>query len=222
MTLRVSPSPAVGWTRALPAGITARPISKAGKSPSRLTPNSSKSTNGTNLPGKLKARVMVPPMTSMVTSTTWSLATTLSPRKLDQCAYRGCGGWGYYYMNLTTAILSLYREATPDITVLALSAQYQPVVRKREFPLAWRTLGKNPKSYTLELDGHVVADKLTGNSYTLSLSAIPPGKHHITLTAHGVHTYFDLSPSKLATRSSRPLPVTSEIEFTYSPGAGQK
>jgi hypothetical protein len=72
------------------------------------------------------------------------------------------------------------------------------------------------------LDGQVIADRLTGKSYTQSLSAIPPGKHHITLTAQGVHTYFDLSPSKLTTRSSQPLPVTSEIEFTYSPGAGQK
>ena len=146
----------------------------------------------------------------------------LEPTKLDQCAYRGCGGWGYYYMNLTKAILSLYRQATPDISVLALSAPYQPVVREKEFPLHWRTLGRNPKSYSLELDGDVVADKLMGNSYTLSLSAIPPGTHHIKLTARGVHTYFDLSPSKLATRSSQPLPVTSEIEFTYSPGAGQK
>jgi hypothetical protein len=125
-------------------------------------------------------------------------------------------------MNLTQAILSLYRGATPDITVLALSAPFQPVVREKELPLGWRTLGKKPKSYTLELDGHVVADKLLGNSYTLSLSAIPQGKHHITLSARGVHTYFDLSPSKLTTRSSQPLPVTSEIEFTYSPRAGKK
>jgi hypothetical protein len=146
----------------------------------------------------------------------------LEPTKMDQCAYRGCGGWGYYYMNLTQAILSLYRGATPDITVLALSAPFQPVVKQQELPLEWRTLGKNPESYTLELDGHVVADDLVGNNYTLSLSAISPGKHHVTLTARGVHTYFDLSPAKLTTRSRQRLPVTSEIDFTYSPGAGQR
>ena len=146
----------------------------------------------------------------------------IEPTKMDQCAYRGCGGWGYYYMNLTKAILSLYREATPDITILTLSAPFQPVVKEQNLSLNWRTLGEIPKSYTLELDGHVVADKLPGNSFTLSLAAIPPGKHHIMLTARGVHTYFDLSPSKLTTRSSQPLPVTSKIEFTYSPDAGQK
>jgi hypothetical protein len=121
-------------------------------------------------------------------------------------------------MNLTKAILSLYQEVTPDITVLALSAPFQPVIKEKDLPLDWETLGRHPKSYTLELDGRVVADKLLGNSYTLSLAAIPPGKHRITLIARGVHTYFDLSPAKLTTRSSQPLPVTSEIEFTYSPG----
>jgi hypothetical protein len=88
--------------------------------------------------------------------------------------------------------------------------------------LEWETLGNNPQSYTLELDGRVVADKIREDHYTLSLSAISLGKHHLTLIAHGVHTYFDLSPAKLTTRSPQPLPVTSEIEFTYSPAAGQK
>jgi hypothetical protein len=142
----------------------------------------------------------------------------LEPTKLEPCAYRGCGGWGYYYMNLTKAILSLYQEVTPDITALTLSAPFQPVIKEKELPLDWETLGNNPKSYTLEVDGRVVADKLLGHSYTLSLAAFAPGKHRITLIARGVHTYFDLSPAQLTTRSSRPLPVTSEIEITYSPG----
>ncbi len=146
----------------------------------------------------------------------------IEPTNLDQCAYRGCGGWGYYYMNLTKAILSLYRQTTPDITVLALSAPFQPVVRGKELPLHWRTLGKKPSSYAVELDGHVVAGQLTGNNYTLSLSAVAPGKHHLILAAQGVHTYFDLAPARLTTRSPVPLPVTSEIVFTYAPAPSQK
>jgi hypothetical protein len=141
----------------------------------------------------------------------------LEPTELEPCAYRGCGGWGYYYMNLTKAILSLYQEVTPDITILTLSVPFQPVIKEKELPLDWETLGNNPKSYTLEVDGRVVADKLMGNSYTLSLAAFAPGKHRLTLIARGVHTYFDLSPAQLTTRSSQPLPVTSEIEITYSP-----
>ena len=105
--------------------------------------------------------------------------------------------------------------------MLALSAPFQPVVKEKQLPLHWKTLGKNPISYTLELDGHAVGDKLTGNSYTLSLSGVPPGKHHLILTAQGVHTYFDLSPARLTTRSGQPLPVISEIDFTYSPAPAQ-
>jgi len=141
----------------------------------------------------------------------------LEPTRLEECAYRGCGGWGYYYMNLTRAILALYREETPDITVLALSAPFKALVKEKEFPLNWQSLGKHPKSYTLEVDGQVVADKLVGTSYSLPLSSLQRGTHRVTLIARGVHTYFDLSPAKPATRSSQPLPVVSEIEFTYAP-----
>jgi hypothetical protein len=146
----------------------------------------------------------------------------MEPTRMDVCAYRGCGGWGYYYLNLTKAILSLYQEVTPDITILAMGAPFKPVIKEAEFPLEWETLGNNPQSYTLELDGRVVADKIRDDHYTLSLSTLPPGKHQVTLIAHGVHTYFDLSPAKLTTRSTQPLPVASEMEFTYSPAAGQK
>lgn len=145
------------------------------------------------------------------------LSDDIEPTRLDECAYRGCGGWGFYYVNLTKAILSLYQEVTPDITVLALWAPFRAVIKDKEFPLEWETLGNNPTSYTLELDGNIIADKLTGNTYTLSLAQLAPGKHGITLIARGAHTYFDLSPGKLAVRSAQPLPVTAEAEFTYSP-----
>jgi hypothetical protein len=140
----------------------------------------------------------------------------IEPTQLAACAYRGCGGWGYYYMNLTKAILSLYREETPDITVLALSGPIQPVVKDKELPLEWKYLGARPKSFTLKLDGRVVAEKLLGNGYNLPLTNLPPGKHRVTLTARGVHTYFDLSSKQPATRSRKPLPVTSEIEINIA------
>ena len=141
----------------------------------------------------------------------------LEPAQMSACAYRGCGGWGYYYMNLTRAILSLYRGATPDITVLALSASVQPIIRGKGIPLQWKFLGRAPASYTLELDGKVVAENLAGSRYRLPLATVPSGKHRVTLRANGVHTYFDLSPQRPATRSRAPLPVTSEMEFEYSP-----
>jgi hypothetical protein len=117
-------------------------------------------------------------------------------------------------------LISLYRNETPDITVMALSAPFQTAtLRDKKLPLTWKTLGKKPSSYTLEMDGKTAADKIAGQSYTLDLSGTPAGKHHVNLVANDVHTYFDLNPEKLTEKSGTPQPVTSAIEFNYAPGS---
>ncbi len=142
----------------------------------------------------------------------------LEPTELHGCAYRGCGGWGYYYMNLTKAILSLYRGETPDITVMALSGPFEPqVVKTTRLPLTWKTLGESPVSYTLKLDDKTINDDLHGQTYTLDLQGVSSGTHRVTLIANGAHTYFDLNPEKQTEKSAAPLPVTSTIEFQYQP-----
>ncbi len=142
----------------------------------------------------------------------------IEPTQLRACAYRGCGGWGYYYMNLTKALVSLYRGETPGITVLALSGPFQcSVVKQNRLPLTWQSLGASPRSYDLQLDGVTIAKAAQGNQYSLDLSRLHPGKHQVTLLANGVHTLFDLNLEKLAVKSASTLPVTSTIEFTYSP-----
>lgn len=146
------------------------------------------------------------------------LSDDIEPTKLDACGYRGCGGWGYYYMNLTKALISLYRKETPGITVLALSGPVQSaVIRRRQLALTWNYLGKPPDSYTLKVDGRALAKDFPGQSYTLDLSTFSPGKHKVQLIANGVYTYFDLDPEHLTRKSNSPLPVTSTIEFDYSP-----
>ena len=150
------------------------------------------------------------------------LSDDLEPTQLDKCGYRGCGGWGYYYMNLTKALISLYQKETPDITVLALSGPALPaVVKEHRLHLTWNYLGERPSSYALKIDGQSVAENLEESDFNLDLSKISAGKHTVELVANGVHTYFDLSPARLAIKSNTPLPVTSTIEFTYSPAAGQ-
>ena len=83
------------------------------------------------------------------------------------------------------------------------------------------TLGASPSGYALKPDGRPVADNLRGGDFDLDLSKTPAGKHTVQLTAKGVSTYFDLSPARLATKSSTPLPAESTIEFTYAPAAHQ-
>jgi hypothetical protein len=140
----------------------------------------------------------------------------MEPTVLTACAYRGCGGWGYYYYNLTRAIISLYRGATPGITVLALSGPTTTVNASiRTIDLRWAYLGKEPSSFAIELDGKVVAPALTGSGYKLNLSEVKPGSHHVRLTAAGVYTHFSMDPSHATHQSTEKLPVQSEISFDY-------
>jgi hypothetical protein len=146
------------------------------------------------------------------------LSDDLEPVQMDKCAYRGCGGWGYYYLNLTKALISLYRKQTPDITIMALSGPFQSaVIKQNRLPLSWKVLGPPPSGYTLELDGKRVVENIRGEKYTLELARVPAGKHRVTLVANGVHTYFDLAPDKMTEKSQTPMPVSSTIDFMYSP-----
>ncbi len=148
------------------------------------------------------------------------LSDDLEPTQIDACGYRGCGGWGYYYANLTKALISLYRQETPDITIVALSGSPNAApVKEKRLLLSWATLGKPPKGFTIQVDGKTVATGIRGASYRLELSSLARGNHQATLLAEGVHTFFDLSPEKMTVRSERPLPVTSTIKFTYAPAA---
>jgi hypothetical protein len=154
------------------------------------------------------------------------LSDDMEPTALDQCGYRDCGGWGYYYMNLTKALIALYRGQTPDITVLALSApglgfsapSHPALVKEKHLDLKWTCLGASPSSYTVKFDGKVIAAQIEGEHYDLDLSGARPGRHSIQLVASGVHTYFDLDPRKLSVHSKTPLPVTSMIEIAVRAG----
>ena len=149
------------------------------------------------------------------------LSDDLEPTELHACAYRGCDGWGYYYYNLTRAIVSLYRGITPDITVLALSGTTASLTPSTRFiDLRWAYLGKAPSSFSLSLDGKLVTSSLTGSSYRLPISHMTTGTHRIQLTAAGVITHFSLDESRMTEQSALRLPVTSDITFSYPSIAG--
>jgi len=142
----------------------------------------------------------------------------LEPTDPHGCAAHGCGGWGYYYMNLTKALIALYRGETPRSTVMALSGPFEPgVIKQSRLALTWQVVGAAPASYDVQLDGAPVARAVHGDKCTLDLSRVTAGQHRVTLVANGAHTMFDLNPEKMAVKSATPLLVTSSIEFTYAP-----
>ena len=53
------------------------------------------------------------------------LSNDIEPTSLTECGYvrpgdSGCGGWGFYYLNLLAATLDLYRNAENTFTSLLL------------------------------------------------------------------------------------------------------
>lgn len=139
----------------------------------------------------------------------------IEPTEPTACTRRGCGGWGYYYLNLTRSLISLYNGDTPDITVMALSTPSEiQSPRQGYVQLQWSVLGKPPESYSVLLDGRLIASNVTGTLYRLNLAQVSPGVHRVKLIAVGAKTYFDLDPQKITIRSKQPLPVTAELEFT--------
>ena len=123
-------------------------------------------------------------------------------------------------MNLTRALIALYRGETPGSTVMALSGPFQAAaVKQSTLALTWQTVGISPKNYDIQVDGATVAKAIQGDKYSLDLSRLHRGKHQVTLVAEWAHTLFSLNPEKLAVKSAAPLPATSTIEFTYSPGS---
>ncbi|MGC8632140.1 MAG: hypothetical protein ACP5T2_07015, partial [Thermoprotei archaeon] len=45
----------------------------------------------------------------------------IEPTQLEGWGYRGRGGWGYYYLALTKALIELYSGITPNATIMAIS-----------------------------------------------------------------------------------------------------
>jgi hypothetical protein len=143
------------------------------------------------------------------------LSDDLEPTDLTACAYRGCGGWGYYYYNLTRALISLYQGSTPNITVLAMSGPAALVdASVHSILLRWSFVGKAPRSYSLTVDGKPVATAITGSQYQLDLTRLSPGEHRVLLRAAGAETRFSLDPTQAAVLSPKPLPATAEVTFT--------
>jgi hypothetical protein len=146
----------------------------------------------------------------------FDLSDDIEPTSQAGCGYRGCGGWGYYYVNLTKALLSLYRKETPDITVFAASVPQRKISSREKTRIEWNFIGAAPRTVTISLDQKTVAREVTGSSYMADFRNVKPGKHTVTVVSNGVHTYFDLSADKLTTRSAKPLPVSSQLSVSVA------
>jgi len=143
------------------------------------------------------------------------LSDDLEPVSLTAPGYRGDkGGWGFYYLNLTRALLDLFRGKAPDDTVLAVgSPAANATVTGPTVEVEWSVAGAPPKHFTVALDGRAVAEAVTGTTCTLSLEGLAPGPHTLAVTANGAQTRYPLSWTQVDAPLQAPIPVRVETAF---------
>ncbi len=144
------------------------------------------------------------------------LSNDIEPTSLTDRGYRGHRGWGFYYLNLTRAFINLYRQKNAKTTLVAIgSPARNGVVKGSTLPVRWACVGKQPRSFTLLVDGKKIVGDIKGSAraYTLKLSGLKPGRSKLTLRADGAVSLFDLSYRRVAHRLGHPIPAVAQITF---------
>jgi hypothetical protein len=138
----------------------------------------------------------------------------IEPVSLTAPGYRGEGGWGFYYLNLTQALMALYRGEADDCTLLAVSTPLRDsVVTGTHLNVTWTTLGAPIDHVTLAIDGLPMLQNVKGNAAELALDGLAPGRHVLTLFAADARTRYRLSWTALDDPLQEGIPVQVETPF---------
>jgi hypothetical protein len=147
------------------------------------------------------------------------LSDDLEPVSLTAPGYRGDkGGWGFYYQNLTRALLDVFRGKAPQDTIMAMgSPTANAEIATPQLAVEWSVVGVPPKSYTVAIDGRVVAGEVKETSCTVPLEGVAEGAHTLTVTANGATTRYPLSLLRMDSPLDTPQPVQVEVPFLLKP-----
>jgi hypothetical protein len=138
------------------------------------------------------------------------LSDDLEPVSLTTPGFRGDnGGWGFYYLNMTQALMDIYR-GVDDVTLLAVHIADST---SSELKLEWTSVGVQPDSYTVMLDGHSIVEETTALAYGIATGDLPPGEHRVSVRANGAGTRYELSCTGLDIASEELMPVIVEKTF---------
>ena len=135
----------------------------------------------------------------------------LEPVSLTTPGFRGDrGGWGYYYLNLTQAMMDVYRGKADDVTLLAVHVADStgPALN-----LEWTTIGVPPASYTVSLDGRAIVEETPDLCCSIPLEGMPSGEHTVSVRAIGTGTRYGLSLTELDIPFRELMPVMVEKTF---------
>ncbi|MCL5020623.1 MAG: hypothetical protein M1339_02950 [Bacteroidetes bacterium] len=127
------------------------------------------------------------------------LSDDIEPTSLTSGGYRDRKtGWGFYYLNMTKALLDVFRGKSKGSTILAVAP---PDVHRNGLFLKWAAVGPVPRNYTILIDGKAFVKKFAGQRCTIPIGDLPEGDHVVTILANGVGTYYSMSHEKFSDRS---------------------
>ena len=165
-----------------------------------------------------------PSAAAHVDTYTEQLSDDIEPTSPTDCGYVSCGGWGFYYLNLTRALVDLYHEAHPQSTLLAVGSPLRGAnVCGSTLQVNWNTVGAPASGFVVLLDGRTVASGLRASPYTLHLKGLRTGAHTLTVRAVGATTRYALSRTSFGQLLAKRVPVSVQNPFTYTgacPDAG--
>jgi len=123
------------------------------------------------------------------------LSDDIEPVSITAPGYRGDqGGWGFYYLNLTRALMGIYRDSSSSDTLLAVSAPARnEEVSGATLRVEWMTLGAASGPFEVALDEKVVVSCLDALEVNLELAGVEPGAHVLTVRAPQATTRYPLS-----------------------------
>lgn len=145
------------------------------------------------------------------------LSDDLEPVSLTAPGYRGDqGGWGYYYANLTQALLELLRKPDSGQTVMAVEYLHGKDNSGQDcLNVEWDCAGKQPASYTVKVDGKPLYEGLKEKLISIPAGKLSAGVHTLTVEANDAITSFMLSATNMDAPggASVPLVVTKTFEW---------
>lgn len=114
------------------------------------------------------------------------------------------GGWGFYYLNMTRALMDIFYNKDKNSTLMAATIAS---VSDKSIKLNWSVVGRRTKSFTVTIDNKVFFNDISGLSCEIPVQGLSKGHHIITITANGVQTRYALSKTEFDEIAEKPLPV---------------
>jgi hypothetical protein len=114
------------------------------------------------------------------------------------------GGWGFYYLNMTRALMDIFYQKDNNSTLMAALISK---VSAQSIKLDWSVVGVMPKSFTVVIGDKVIFKEISAMTCEIPVQALSKGTYAITITANDVHTHYALSKTEFDEMVEKPLPV---------------